>query len=165
LQSLFVDTSTLVKYYYPEQGSEEVEEILLRAERIYLCQITPAEFASALMKKVRTGSLEMEEQTLIWNVFLEDLATRPIEIISLGERHYKKAIDLIMEYGRKLGIRTLDSLQIAAAFDVQDSIFFSDDKVLSGVAAEMGFKLTGANPPKSRTTASTTEKSGGKENG
>ena len=140
METIFVDTSALVKFYYPEQGSEEVETVLLNARRVYLCQIATVEFASALMKKVRTGTLEMTAHALIWNAFSADLDAGPMEIVSLGWRHYKLATDIIMEYGEKHGIRTLDSLQLAAAFDVQDAVFFSDDNILSAVAAKIGFK-------------------------
>ena len=85
MDSVFVDTSALVKYYYPEEGSERVETFLLNAKRIYLCQITTTEFASALMKKVGTGGLEMETQVLMWNAFLDDLDSKQMKVIPLDE--------------------------------------------------------------------------------
>lgn len=139
--SIFVDTSALVKYYYPEEESERVESILLNAKGVFLCQVTTTEFASALMKKVRTGNLEMEAQVLIWNTFLDDLGSRQMQLISLDKRHYQKAAEIIRGYGQKDGIRTLDSLQLVAAFDVYDSRFLSADKFLSDFAAKMGFKV------------------------
>jgi predicted nucleic acid-binding protein len=108
--SIFVDTSALVKYYYPEEGSERVESLLLKAEGVYLCQVATTEFASALMKKIRTGNLEMEAQVLIWNTFLDDLDSRQMQLISLDERYYRKASEIIRGYGHKEGIRTFDSL-------------------------------------------------------
>ena len=141
MNSIFVDTSALVKYYYPEEGSERVESILLKAEDVYLCQIATTEFASALMKKIRTGSLEMETQVLIWNTFLNDLDSRQVQLIPLNEKHYQKASEIIRSYGHKEGIRTLDSLQLVAAFDVYDAMFVSADNFLSHFASKMGFKV------------------------
>ena len=53
MDSLFVDTSALVKYYYHEDDSERVEELLLGAERIYVFSLTIVEMASAFWKKAR----------------------------------------------------------------------------------------------------------------
>jgi predicted nucleic acid-binding protein len=141
MASLFVDTSALVKYYYPEAGSERVEAILLKARQVYLCQIAVTEFASALMKKMRTGTLEKEKQVVVWNVFLDDLNTGQMELISLDERHYLKAADIIRNYGQKESIRTLDSLQLVAALDVPDTKFIAADKFLSRIATKVGLNV------------------------
>jgi predicted nucleic acid-binding protein len=141
VDSVFVDTSALVKYYYPEDGSEKVESILLKAKRIYLCQVATTEFASALMKKVRTGTLEMEAQILEWNAFLDDLNTGQMELVLLDERHYQKAAEIIRGYGQKDAIKTLDSLHLVAALDVPEAKFICADKFLSGIAVKMGLTV------------------------
>ena len=141
MSAIFTDTSALVKYYYPEEGSEDVEGILLKAERVYLCQVATAEFASVLMKKVRIGALEMEVETLIWNTFLDDLDARQMDVIPLEERHYQKAVEIIRGFGQREGIRALDSLQLASALDVHDAKFLSADRLLSGLALKMGFNV------------------------
>jgi predicted nucleic acid-binding protein len=141
MTSLFVDTSALVKYYYPEVGSERVETILLKAKKVYLCQIAVTEFASALMKKMRTGTLGKEKQVILWNVFLDDLKAGQMELIHLDDRHYLKAADIIRDYGQKEGMRTLDSLQLVAALDVPDAKFIAADKSLSRLANKMGLNV------------------------
>ncbi|MBE9547542.1 MAG: type II toxin-antitoxin system VapC family toxin [Proteobacteria bacterium] len=141
MASVFVDTSALVKYYYPENGSERVESIILETERIYLCRLATTEFASALIKKMRVGTLTVESQVLIWNTFLDDLHTGQMELIPLDERHYFKAAEIIRGYGAEEGIRTLDSLQLIAALDVHDSVFISADKFLSSFAVKIGLKV------------------------
>lgn len=141
MDSVFVDTSALVKYYYPETGSDEVEKILLKASWIYICQIAIAEFASALMKKIRTGTLTMESHVLIWNNFLDDLNTEQMQIIPLDERHYFKAAEIIRGYGSEQGIRTLDSLQLVTAMDVHSAGFLSADKFLLGLASKLGLRV------------------------
>jgi predicted nucleic acid-binding protein len=141
MTSLFVDTSALVKYYYPEVGSERVETILSKAKKVYLCQIAVTEFASALMKKMRTGTLGKEKQVILWNVFLDDLKAGQMELIHLDDRHYLKAADIIRDYGQKEGMRTLDSLQLVAALDVPDAKFIAADKSLSRLANKMGLNV------------------------
>lgn len=43
---LFVDTSSLFKFYYPEPDSEAVEERLLMSNRVVVAEITRVEFVS-----------------------------------------------------------------------------------------------------------------------
>jgi len=141
MDSVFVDTSALVKFYYPEDGSEKVENFLLSAERVYLSQIAVTELSSALMKKVRTRTLDMDTQVLIWNAFMDDLDTGQMKLISLDDRHYQKASDIIRNYGQKKNIRTLDSLQLVTALDAGDAKFLCADKSLSTLAAQMEFRV------------------------
>ncbi|MBW1771326.1 MAG: type II toxin-antitoxin system VapC family toxin [Deltaproteobacteria bacterium] len=141
MDSVFVDTSALVKFYYPEDGSEKVENFLLRAERVYLSQIAITELSSALMKKIRTRTLDMDTQVLIWNAFMDDLDTGQMKLIPLDDRHYQKASDIIRNYGQKKNIRTLDSLQLVAALDAGDAKFLCADKALSTLAAQMEFRV------------------------
>lgn len=141
MPSFFVDTSSLVRFYYPEQDSDKIEKLLLRADYIYISSLTVVEMASALSKKVRTEDLEKEQEAIIWNTFLDDLQTGQIELITLDDRHYFKASDLIRDFGVNYGIKTLDSLQLSVAHGFPNSKFLCSDKTLSHVASKMGIKL------------------------
>ncbi len=83
----------------------------------------------------------MEKQLLIWNDFMDDLSTRQMELISLDEKHYFKAAEIIKGYGHMNKIRTLDSLQLVAALDVSHARFLTADKFLSDLASRIGFTV------------------------
>lgn len=136
--NLFVDTSALVKYYYPEVDSQEVERILLEAERIYLCELSLVEFASALMRKIRMSDLQEQDRQLIWEAFLSDIQAESIELIDLSQEDFRTASDLILKHGKDHSLRTLDSLQLTAALKVEGSGFLSADKELLVVAKDIG---------------------------
>lgn len=144
ISSIFADTSALVKFYYPETDSDMIEKVLLEAEHIFISSLTIVEMASALWRKVRTGELETDRQALLWNAFLDDLETDKMEMLPLDDRHYVKAADLIKEFGGKYGIKTLDSLHLATAHDLGDTMFLCSDKTLSEVARKMGIKVRSA---------------------
>ena len=139
--SVFVDTSALVKFYYPEIGSEKVESQILNADKVYLCQLTPTELASALMKKVKDKTLDRVRQETIWNAFLDDLGSLQVELVPLTQRHSEKATQMIRAHGHKEGIRTLDSLQLVAALEVKEAKFLSSDKSLVALAAKIGLSV------------------------
>ncbi|MBM2837866.1 MAG: PilT protein [Deltaproteobacteria bacterium] len=128
---IYADTSSLVKFYYPEADSEKIEALLLKTDRIFISHLTVTEMASALAKKVRMGDLKKEKETVLWNTFLDDMQTEKIELIPLDERHYLKAADFIRELGGRYGLKTLDALHLSIAHSLQTS----------QVAAKIGIKL------------------------
>jgi len=141
MSSIYVDTSSLVKFYYPEPDSDKVESLLLRTERIYISYLTIVEMASALSKKVRTKGLKKQMETILWNTFLDDLQTPKLELVILDDRHYLKAADFIREFGEKYNIKTLDSLHLSIAHGLDNSAFLCSDDTLSRVALKIGIKL------------------------
>jgi predicted nucleic acid-binding protein len=141
MQSVFVDTSALVKYYYPEKDSDRIEHLLLTARRVCISSLSVTETASALMKKVRTGELKKTDELLIWNTFLDDLGTGRIDVLLPDERQYERAADIIRKLGARHGIRTLDAIQIAVAQSAGDVSFLCADKVMAAVAEKVGMKV------------------------
>jgi len=135
---VYVDTSALVKFYYPEEGSDRVEAVLLKADRVYISDLTMVEVASALIQKVRTGDLNKRAEMVIWTAFLDDMHTGTVEMVHLTERHHLKAVDIIREFGGKHGIKTLDAIHLAIAHGMQDASFLCSDKTLVRIATAMG---------------------------
>lgn len=138
---IYADTSSLVKFYYPEADSEMIEVLLLKADRIFISHLTVTEMASALSKKVRMGDLKKDKETVLWNTFLDDMQTEKIELIPLDERHYLKAADFIREFGGRHGLKTLDALHLSIAHGLHATKFLCSDITLSQVAATIGIKL------------------------
>ena len=135
---LYVDTSALVKFYYPEENSDRVEELLLKADRVYISDLTMVEMASALSQKVRAGDLSKGAEAAVWTAFLEDMHAGPVEIVHLLERHHFEAVDIIRKFGRKHGIKTLDALHLSLAHGLPDASFLCSDRILLRIATAMG---------------------------
>ena len=135
---LYVDTSALVKFYYPEENSDRVEELLLKADRVYISDLTMVEMASALIQKVRAGDLSKRAEAVVWAAFLEDMHVGTVEMVHLLERHHFKAANIIREFGRKHGIKTLDALHLSLSQGLPDASFLSSDKILLRIATAMG---------------------------
>jgi len=138
---LFVDTSSLIKYYYPEEGALQVEKMILKAKVVYICELSIVEFASALMKKSRMKELSKTDSSLIWQNFNDDLGAQNVELVNLYEDDYFKASDLIMKYGIVNNLRAIDSLQLAAALKVADADFMTSDSTLAKIAKKAGLRL------------------------
>lgn len=128
---IFLDTSSLVKLYHREAGTEELENLFTNQNitTIFLSEIAKIEFTSTIWKKVRTKEItELEAKTTL-DLFETDF-----------EKYTFIATDsIIVETGRTLttkygmqGLRTLDSIQFSTAILLarQADVFFTADKLL-----------------------------------
>ena len=106
------------------------------------------EFHSALALKTRTGHLAGGDAAAQRIRFLDDVANGALALVAVSDFHYPAAERLILRYGDRQGLRTLDALQFAVALDVQHRVgleeFVAADKALCEVAALEG--LTVLNP-------------------
>jgi predicted nucleic acid-binding protein len=137
---LFVDTSALVKFYYPEDGSEDVETLLLAAERVFVSRLCMVEMASALARKQRDGMIDKGTETRIWNAFQDDLRSAKVATLPLDEEVTDRAAALVRDLGAQEGLRTLDALQLAAAMNHRQAVFLSADQRLTKIAALVGLR-------------------------
>lgn len=142
---LFVDTSALVKFYYPEAGSEAVEALLLAAERVFVSRLSVVEMASALARKLRSSAIGKDAETRIWNAFQDDLRSGSVKLIHLDEELISRAATLIRDLGAPEGLRTLDALQLASAMNQRGALFLSADRRLARIAVLVGL---GIPPPR-----------------
>ena len=118
---LFLDTSLLVKLYFEEEGTAELDEFLKAnaVEAIYLSEISKVEFNSAIWKKVRAKELEESDAVVLQNGFRDDYDQ--YRFIFLNKDSIDRARELITKYGSK-GLRTLDAIQLSCAIEEKEEI-------------------------------------------
>ena len=142
----YFDSSALIKLYHPELGSQRVAAVFDEADRqIIISRLAGVELHSALALKTRTGHLDRERSVALRIRFLNDVASGAISLVAVSEFHYPAAERLIIRYGDRLGLRTLDALQLAVALELQLRVgvetVVAADKVLCEVATMEGFSV------------------------
>jgi len=79
------------------------------------------------------------------------VASGAISLVAVSEFHYPAAERLIIRYGERQGLRTLDALQLAVALEVQLRIgvesLVAADEVLCEVATLEGFAVLNPEHP------------------
>ena len=135
---IFLDTSSLIKLYHNEIGTDLLDKILEDnvVDEIYLSDIAKVEFTSAIWKKVRTKDLTPDEATDIIDSFCDDYDK--YTFIDLNSELISISRDLVIKYGLK-GLRTLDSLQLASIIEVKSGLSFAvtaDDLLKSLIELE-----------------------------
>jgi len=137
----FLDTSSVLKLYHHESGTETLNAALSQGvEEIYLSELARLEFRSAIWKKTRTGEIDIETANAVITCFQQDEIK--FQWIYLETDVIQQAEELLMKYGAT-GLRTLDAIQLASALTlkVQQNVrFFTADKLLKSFFKQEGLK-------------------------
>lgn len=139
----FLDSSSVIKLYYPEADSESLEKYIdENVDEIFLSELTILEFRSAMWRKVRTQ--EVTEKIALKSIHFFENDYADLSWIQLNQKLIESAQELLMKYGSK-GLRTLDALQLASALTLkfQDSVFLTADELLKALLIEEGLKVVG----------------------
>lgn len=140
-ESVF-DTSALVKIFHNEEGSERTRELILNAQNnLYILDIAQIEYFSAIFRRYRNHELSKKSLNIAISGFEKEISHYCIEPIT--PLVIKEAQNLIFSYGDKFGLRTLDSLHLAAfsLISSEDWIFVCCDSILSCVTEECQFTV------------------------
>ena len=138
---LFVDTSSLFKFYYPEPDSDQVETCLLAADRVVISELSRIEFSSVAARKVRMQEMSRAEHTLLMSAFDEDCLAQAFWIVGLSGDVLAEARILVDRLGMDNALRTLDSIQLASAMRSGAESFLCHDQRLRELARQVGLNL------------------------
>lgn len=129
--NVFLDTSSLVKLYHEETGTEEIQSLFSNQviTAIFLSEITKIEFSSAIWKKCRNNKFSEEDARAVLNKFESDLVR--YTFVELSGRVIEEAQRVMAKYGM-LGARTLDVIQLSTAIllSKKADLFLTSDILL-----------------------------------
>jgi predicted nucleic acid-binding protein len=143
------DTSAAAKHYRVEVGTAKVDALLAEAgARHLLSDLSVVELHSVLARLVRTGQITAADFHLARGRFLADIAGNQWQIVPITTVHFHRAQQLLVQHGLAQSLRTLDSIQLAAALRLNAlgplDAFVCADANLCRIAATEG--LTVLNP-------------------
>jgi len=146
LADYFLDSSALAKYYHPEVGTAQVDEIMKAVgAKIRISRLTVVELPSVFAIKVRTQFISRQDARLFLRQFQEDVVSRRFDVFGVGESEFALAERLIEQYAFDMRLRALDAVQLAVALGLKRQglidRFVAADKILCEVAALEGFSV------------------------
>jgi predicted nucleic acid-binding protein len=106
---VFIDTSSLIKRYVEEQGSDEVDRYFSENTDIYISPVTPVEMYAALKRKLRDESISSETYRNALKLWQDDFNN--YSVVLFNDELIAKALDIVNTHD----VKTLDALQIGAA--------------------------------------------------
>lgn len=136
----FFDTSSLVKIYHKESGSDIVLSIYNSQTIIFISELSRLEFISTINKKYRNKEFDSEALSMLKDRFFFDTYNR-FRLIPLTSILIDTAIDLITEYGKSKHLIILDAIQLSAFSSIENAIFVSGDKRFNSIIKNIGYNL------------------------
>ena len=138
----FLDTSSLIKLYHREAGTEQLESLFSSGgiTSIFLSEISTIEFPAAVWKKVRTKEIAATAANITIDLFMQDF--NHFMFINTDSLIIAHAGQLVSKYGLE-GLRTLDSIQLATAVSLkkQVDVFFTSDNLLQSFFIAEGLPI------------------------
>jgi len=132
---VFFDTSSFVKRFVKEVGSEQAINITQNASEVGLSIICYPEIISALNRKLRSGFITKETYNELKNEVLQDI--EDIDIVNLTPSVLEKTTDLL----ENNAMRLLDAFHIACALEWQAELFVSSDERQITAGIKSGLKV------------------------
>lgn len=130
----FFDSSALAKRYLAELGSDDVDAICLKADRLGICMICVPEIISAMNRRVREGVVSKADYLRVKAQVLQDV--RDMEVVYVTENVVAEAIALL----ESNTLRAMDALHLAAAKAWGCDLFVTSDRVQAAAARKSGLK-------------------------
>jgi len=128
----FIDTSSLIKKYIEEKGSETLDKHLEKITQIIISPITILEINSVLERKLREKTITKKESEFVEKELKTDLIY--MGVVNWNNNLEKKSIEVI----RKYQLKVFDGLQLAAGIISESDIFItSDDKLFKNASKEI----------------------------
>jgi uncharacterized protein len=137
---LYCDTSALFKLYIDEAGTSQMKALCASQPTIFVADITWAEMRAALAQRIR---LNLTLPTEV-DAALERLRKEWVQFSKIAIN--PSLIDKAGDFAAGFGLRAYDSVQLAAAHQVQQ-VLASDvqwccyDKQLNAAAQLLGMKI------------------------
>lgn len=138
---LFFDTSALIKFFHEEDGTDVVTKLITSKDNeVWILDLCRLEFISALYRRFRNNEIDENILNEAINGFEEEITRFQVEPLSQIVIH--EAESLLKKYGKKHGLRTLDSLHLGCFSLVSEEnwYFVAADENLCRVVESMGFK-------------------------
>lgn len=138
---IFLDTSALIKLYFREQGTEDVDLLFAKnnIEAVFISELSKIEFASAIWKKVRLREMTSAQGLTLIRGFLSDIDR--YDLIPIDQQVVESALTLINRHGES-GLRSLDAIQLACAIRVKKEVSVAKtfDLLLLGLFKKEGLR-------------------------
>jgi len=140
---LCADSSFLVSCYVDDAHSAEADRRMAVVSRpILVTPLHQAEVAHAIHQYVFRGKLPHAEAQRAWLAFRRDCEADVFDEHDLPEAAWTLSIHLAQLYGPTLGVRTLDSLHVACALELNAQKFWTFDDRQARLAEAVGLDTT-----------------------
>ena len=139
---VYPDTSFIVSLYLPDRHSQDAERRLVRRPLLCMTPLHRAEWTHAIAQHVFRHEISASEAQQVYKAFERDRADGLWEETALSEAIFETCVELARRYAARLGVRTLDTLHVAAALELKAQEFWTYDGRQGKLAKAAGLKTS-----------------------
>ncbi len=139
---IYPDTSFVVSLYLIDQHSQEVERRLAQQPLVWLTPLHLAEWNHAIALHVFRNKISTQEAQQVYQNFQRDRLAGVWVEVDLPAKTFEVSARLARHHVASLGVRTLDTLHVAAALELGAQIFWTFDLRQAKLAQAVGLKLS-----------------------
>jgi predicted nucleic acid-binding protein len=136
--SIYADTSFFVSLYLPDQHSPEAYRRIAQRPRMWVTPLHRAEWAHAVAQHVFRREISSREANKVHRMFERDRESKLWLEIDLPDTAFEVCEQMAHRYGARLGVRTLDTLHVAAAIELAAEHFWTFDERQTKLAKAAG---------------------------
>jgi predicted nucleic acid-binding protein len=138
--STYADTSFFVSLYLPDQHSREAEQWVAAKPMVWLTPLHFAEWTHAIEQHVFRREISASEAGLLHQRFRQHTDSGVWMEVSLPESAWVRSTELALRYGGRLGLRTLDTLHVSSALELNAKSFWTFDDRQQKLARAVGLR-------------------------
>ena len=138
--TIYADTSFLVSLYLPDRYSAEAERHMASRPEVCLTPLHVAEWTHAVSQHVFRKQISAREAGQALNELERDRGKGLWLEVDLPEWAWQTCTRLARKHGAKIGMRTLDSLHVAAALELGAEAFWTFDERQAKLAIAEGLR-------------------------
>ncbi len=132
---IYFDSSTLLKRYIEESGSDQVRRKWEEASEVIVSALCAPEVVSAFVRLKREKKLNEETYRILKNHFILDMGQASVEAVD--EETLRESVQCL----EKTGIKASDAIHLATALRTDCELFLSADVQQQKAARALGLKV------------------------
>jgi predicted nucleic acid-binding protein len=140
--SIYADSSFFVAHYLQDRHSPEVDRRMALAPRVWLTAFQRVELIHAIQQHVFRGAITSHDAVLVIRTFEQDNARGVWVLAEQPKMTFATCERLALRHVAMLGVRTLDSLHVAAALELKAERFWTFDQRQAKLAEAEGLVTT-----------------------
>lgn len=140
VESNYIDTNALVKWYLNEELSDEFTDWIQAIDQAIISELTRTEMRCLLARRRLMKELDRESESKIFATFQSDKTEGQLLCAPLNDGSFEAAIQLIDRLPKIL-LRTLDALHLAIAQQLNVDCIATADCVFASAVKKIGFKV------------------------
>ena len=138
--STYLDTSFLVSLYIPDSNSAEAERLMASGAKFWLTPLHVAEWTHAVEQQVFLKAATRAEADQVHARFEQHRQSGLWIEVALPDSTFELSAELARRHAARFGVRTLDTLHVAAALALAAERFWTFDHRQKRLARAAGLK-------------------------